>query len=373
MTRPSPAKLAIVVVVVALVGYVAFVVTRHVAGGGAGQAGRAPAAGRPPASSPVPHRTAPPRPFPPSAHVFLGLQTNQGGYDFAPVDAFSTATGYRPSVLQFTQGWATPGFDRRGFDRVAARGMLPVMSWEPWNYQESGPANSHGDQPTYRLANITAGRFDDYIRTYAQGIKGLDYPVAIRFAHEMNGFWYPWCEQSNGNRPGDYVKAWRHVHDIFTQAGATNVIWIWSPNVTYAGAAPLSELYPGDAYLDWIGLSGYYGTAGMKNYRSFDSIFNLTLTELGTFTHKPIVVTETGATDSAGRKAAWIQQMFQELPHHSEIIGVIWFEAVKELDWRVVSDPAAAAAYRQGAADPRYQVTWSPNTVPLTQLASGGG
>jgi beta-mannanase len=305
--------------------------------------------------------------------VFLGLNTSQGPYDFSDVDHFTDTTGYRPSVLQFAVGWAAHTFDRTAFDRVAARGMLPMMSWEPWNYQETGPANSHGDQPDYRLSRITSGAFDDYIRTVAQGIKGLDYPVAIRFAHEMNGFWYPWCEQSNGNRPGDYVNAWRHVHDIFSQAGVHNVIWVWSPNVSYAGSTPLRGLYPGDQYVDWVGLSGYYGTGGVKQYVSFDDIFNATLAELHQFTGKPIVVTETGATDAIGRKADWVRQAFQQLPGHPEIIGVVWFEAVKELDWRIAVSPAAAAAFREGAADPRYRVAWSPNAVARTAAPAAGG
>ncbi|HEY7173826.1 MAG TPA: hypothetical protein VH442_02825 [Micromonosporaceae bacterium] len=110
-----------------------------------------------------------------------------------------------------------------------------------------------------------------------------------------------------------------------------------------------------------IGLSGYYGTGGLENCRTFNSIFSKTLDQITAITSKPIVVTETGGTDSAGRKAEWIRQMFQELPAHPNIIGVIWFEAVKELDWRVAASPAAAA-YRQGAEDARYQVTWSANS-----------
>lgn len=369
MRRIAFGKLAIAAVALVLVGYVAFVVSRHAA--------RHPATAPPPAasappSSAAPHRSGPPVPFPPPGDVFLGVNTSQGPNDFIDVDRFTAATGYRPSVLQFAIGWAAGGFDATQFDRVAARNMLPLMSWEPWNYQESGPGASHGEQPEYRLARIVSGAFDDYIRGVAQGIRGLDYPVAIRFAHEMNGFWYPWCEQSNGNKPGDYVRAWRHVHDIFTQAGVHNVIWVWSPNVSYTGSTPLQELYPGDGYVDWIGLSGYYGTAGATGYVPFDGIFDATLAQLQQFTAKPIVVTETGATNAIGRKADWVRQAFQQLPGHPNIIGVIWFEAVKELDWRISSSPAAAAAFRQGAADPRYQVAWSPNSVARTAPPAGG-
>lgn len=322
-----------------------------------------PGAGRA-AVSPSPSPSATPVPFPPAGKVFLGVQTNLGPYDFAAVDAFADATDYHPSALQFSQGWAEDQFDAGRITSIADRGMLPIISWEPWDYKVRGRTASSGEQPAYRLSAIVGGKYDTYIRSWATGVAALQFPVAIRFAHEMNGFWYPWCEQSNDNRPGDYVKAWRHVHQIFDQAGADNVTWLWSPNVTYHGAAPLKRLYPGDTYVDWIGLSGYYGTANRTSYISFNQIFTTTLKELKTFTSKPIVVTETGATDASDQRARWITQMFSQLRGHPEILGVVWFESDKEIDWRIAGSASASAAFAKGAADQRYDTPWTTNAVP---------
>lgn len=299
--------------------------------------------------------------FPPQDKAFLGIATAEGPYDLGPVDSFTSATGYAPAVLMFFQGWAVNEFDRTVFDRVADRGMLPLLSWEPWDYRATGPGRSHGEQPAYRLSRIAGGDFDGYIASWAEGVKALAYQVPIRFAHEMNGFWYPWCEQANGNRPGDYVAAYRHVHDVFTRAGATNARWVWSPNVSYLGAEPLHRLYPGDDYVDWAGVSGYYGTPGHEGYVPFDRIFSATFDELRALTGgKPIVVTETGATDAAGLKASWVMDMFVSLPRHRDLAGVIWFEAVTGLDYRVATSETAAKAFRAGAADPRYHTAWTP-------------
>jgi hypothetical protein len=298
----------------------------------------------------------PPVPFPEAGQVFLGVQTNLGPWDFSAVDAFTGAVHHQPAALQYSVGWAHDQFDAGRLQAIADRHMLPIIAWEPWDYQQTPT------QPAYRLAAITGGRYDDYIRSWAIGLAAARLPVVMRFAHEMNGNWYPWCEQSNGNRRGDYVKAWRHVYDIFTDAAADNVYWMWSPNVTYPGAASLSELYPGDSYVDWVGLSGYYGTAGVTQYSSFDRIFDGTFTELSTFTNKPVVIAETAATNAAGQQARWITEMFRDLPSHPSIIGVIWFEAVKEIDWRIANQPAAAAAYAAGAAAARYDVAWTDNS-----------
>jgi hypothetical protein len=310
--------------------------------------------------------------FPAPGRTFLGIMAASGVHDFSHLLAFSRATGYKPRVYQFSEGWAKDEFNAGDLDKVARMGMMPIVAWEPWDAAVVPRSDRlRGAQPKYRLSTIIDGSYDSYILSWARGVKSLGYTIGLRFAHEMNGYWYPWSEQANGNRPGEYVQAWRHVHDLFASVGATNVVWIWSPNVGYANSTPLAELYPGDGYVDWVGFSGYYGTAGNEDYKSFDQIFASSITEVEAFTRKPIVITETGGSDAAGRKAEWISQLFASLPRFPEIIGLIWYEDVKEVDWRVADSPAASAAFAAGAADPRYDVSWSRASRPLLDRALG--
>ncbi|MGY0005399.1 glycoside hydrolase family 26 protein [Micromonospora sp. I033] len=319
--------------------------------------------------------------FPPAGKTFFGVMTDKGPYDFTAADRFAAAARRQPQVMLFGAGWASATFDRMLFDRIKDRGMLPMLGWEPWDYRVDEAARKQkkltirqvdrvrSTQPHYRLSRIVSGDFDGYLRSWAEGVKSLGYPVAIRFAHEMNGDWYPWCEKANGNRPGEYVQAWRHVHDLFERAGATNVIWVWSPNARWSKTtANLADLYPGDDYVDWVGATGYYGTGVWSAYWSFDAIFGPTIAEIRTFSRRPLVVTETGASGAGGRKAEWIRETFRTLPKHRDVIGLIWFEVDKELDWRIVSSPAASAAFAQSVAAPRYDFRWSPDLVPRTDL-----
>ncbi len=320
--------------------------------------------------SPPPGTT--PREFPKPGSDFFGAFTKAGPANFADLDRFVAAAGRSPQVMLFAQGWLGQRFDRRPFDAIVNRSMLPIMGWEPWDYQQEPKKEAlRAVQPRYQLSRITAGDFDPYLRDWASGIARLGYPIGIRFAHEMNGNWYPWAEQVNGNNNGDYVRAWRHVHDIFRAAGANNVIWIWSPNVTFPGADPISPLYPGDEYVDWVGLSGYYGTAGMQDYQSFADIYQQTFTELHTFTAKPIVITEVAATDTAGRKAEWIRDFLATLPRFPFVIGFIWYEGIKETDWRVTSSAEVSRAFAQGVAQPYFDASWSPYSVPLRSVGTG--
>ena len=97
---------------------------------------------------------------------------------------------------------------------------MVLLTWEPWAW------GSGTSQPAYSLDRITAGDFDSYLRQWGQALADWGHPVMLRFGHEMNGNWYPWSEQLNGNGPGDYVAAWRHIHDVVASTGTSNVTWL---------------------------------------------------------------------------------------------------------------------------------------------------
>ncbi len=288
--------------------------------------------------------------------------------DAAAIDNFSNLTGRTPAIVMEYQTWSEtyntfPGMGRC-MDNVRVRGGIGMVTWEPWDGNASNPA--------YRLTAIARGDYDAYIRQYAADAKAWGHPFLLRFAHEMNGNWYPWGvgpRNPDGNTSTDYVAAWRHVHDIFAQVGATNVRWVWSPN-TISTNSPLSpDTYPGDAYVDWIGMDGYnVGVSeGWNGWLSLVSIFAPTYNALTTLTNKPIMIAETGSTESGGDKAAWITQgllsdLSTGLPR---VRAVVWFDKDKETDWRVNSSPSALAAYRTVVASPLYQgQLLTSNTLP---------
>ena len=131
----------------------------------------------------------------------------------------------------------------------------------------------------------------------------------------MNGNWFPWSEGVNGNQPGEFVAAWRHVHDIFDRGRApTNVTWVWCPNVDPdSTCSDLASLYPGDDYVDWTGLDGYnWGTNPAKpdRWRSFDRALQPTYNEIADTIapSKPMMIGEIGSTEYGGSKASWIKE-----------------------------------------------------------------
>jgi hypothetical protein len=301
---------------------------------GSGPAGSASAS---PAPAPVPSRDVflkPPAPY-------FGLATPQAPWSLSELNSVSAQAGAHPTMIQFFVQW-TQEFRPDAVSMCYSQHALPLLSWEPWAGVKHGAS-----QPAFALARITSGAYDAYITRFARGIRDQRWPVVLRFAHEMNGNWYPWSETRSGNRPGEYVRAWRHVHDIFTRVGATNVIWVWSPNIVRAvPLVSLTNLYPGDSYVDWAGMVGY--DAGE---RTAGEVFDPTIARIRLFTRQPLLITETGA-EPGPAKAAWTSSLFPWLRKHREVVGFIWFELSRSeggtADWRFSADPRTQRAFHDG-------------------------
>jgi beta-mannanase len=265
--------------------------------------------------------------------------------------------GESPSIEMWYADFARP-VPLAALDAVTARGAMPVITWEPWLWGRGAT------QPEYALARIVAGDHDPYVRRWAEGLRDWGRPVTLRFAHEMNGNWYPWAQGVNGNRPGDYVRAWRHVHNIMVSMGASNVTWMWSPNVPYPGSVPLTDLYPGAGYVDTVALDGYnWGTSQpWSGWTTPGDLFGLGLSQLRTLApDKPIVIAETGTTMAGGSKPGWITSLVSYLVAQPNVTGFIWFQRLKETDWRFNSTPASTAAFAKALK----------RRSTLTQLAFG--
>ena len=284
-----------------------------------------------------------PTPVPPNTG--FGVSMPDVPADMSGLSSLTSALGRAPRQVMWYVAWSSnTDFPATQAAQVAATGAVPVITWEPWN-----PANGV-DQPAFALDRITAGDFSAYETSWAKQIKAYGKPVVLRFAHEMNGNWYPWSAQTNGNTAGDYVAAWRHVRSVFSRQSVTNVTWSWSPNVPYSGSTDLSSLYPGDAYVDQVALDGYnWGTTQpWSTWTSFWDLFSTGVTQLQTLTSKPLFIAEVASAEAGGSKAAWIADMFAALSAHPEIRGFTWFHHAKETDWRIDSSASTLDAFRTG-------------------------
>ena len=276
----------------------------------------------------------------------FGVATPGGPTASEELDAVAAVAGEAPTIV-LSYADFTRELDVTGLRSVAARGAVPLVTWEPW------AAGSGVTQPAYALDRIAAGDHDPYLRRWAEGLRSYGSPVLLRFAHEMNGSWYPWSEGVNGNGPGDYVAAWHHVRAVVTGAGASNVSWVWSPNVPYPGSLPLAGLYPGADAVDVVALDGYnFGTSQADSgWVEPQALFGPGLQELRRLAPGlPVVIAETASAELGGSKAAWIRAAVAYLAAQPDVTAFVWFHHLKETDWRLDSSAASAAAVREALA-----------------------
>jgi beta-mannanase len=178
----------------------------------------------------------------------------------------------------------------------------------------------------------------------------------------MNGNWYPWDGSHNGanqTATAKYVSAFRHIHDVFTGAGANNVLWVFSPNCDSVPGDSWNQwanYYPGDSYVDWMGVDGYnWGNVQTTStWRSFSAIFSTIYSGLAA-KGKPIIIPETASAEGGGDKAAWISGILPALKSSFPgIKALVWFDTNKETDWRMDSSTAAKTASVTMANDPYF-------------------
>ena len=254
-----------------------------------------------------------------------------------PSAEFEASTGFAPT-MQMTFEDFTDTFDISEARAITASGRLPVLTWEPFDHA-APTANP------YPLTRIAAGDFDAYLREQGSRFAALDAPMVVRFAHEMNGAWYPWGVTAPGNTAADYIAAYRHVHSVVTAAGATNVVWTWGPNNINADTSiELASVYPGDDVVDWVGLSAYYS----GHWDTYMEQFSATFAQLDAVApSKPILIAETSVERSPARpsQTAELIDVVRESPR---LIGLVWFNIDKRARWSIEEDPATAAA--MGAA-----------------------
>jgi mannan endo-1,4-beta-mannosidase len=261
---------------------------------------------------------------------YLGVFTRGVPASYAPIESVAKATGVEPNIALYYSSW-NEKFRSAFTNQAAHNGVIPFIQIEP-----SGVS----------LEAIAAGEYDTGLETFATDVASYGAKtgegIIIGFGHEMNGHWYPWGYRHTS--PAVFVAAWRHIVTVFRQQGADDVTWLWTVNIIdkRGGIPSPARWWPGDSYVTWVGIDGYY----YKPSWTFASLFGPTIKAVRALTIAPILIAETGAAPAAG-KPAKIADLFAGVRAYG-LLGFVWFDAYGVRDWRL-SSAAAVAAFRQGA------------------------
>jgi len=213
-------------------------------------------------------------------------------------------------------------------EKVKAVGAAPHIAWEP-------------NEGLHQV------RDDAYLREWAAAARQAGCPIFLRFASEMNGRWTAY----HGN-PSLYKQKWRLVHRVMAEV-APNVALVWAPfcmpqdNIT--------AYYPGDAYVDWVGVNIYSVHHHNNNPRhpsGHEDPRELLRFVYDTYSpRRPIMICEYAATHycracgqaTVGFALEKMQQLYRSLPTDFPRVKMInWF------NWDTITG---------GAADNNYALT----------------
>jgi hypothetical protein len=248
--------------------------------------------------------------------------------------------------------------------------VIPVIWWEPVDPQNW----EKGRYERYR--RILNKAHDNYIRNWARDARdsGRD-RIIVRFAHEMNGHWFPWGIGRFDNTRANFIKAWRHVWRIFRDEGALapqpgarnrtgNVEFLWSVTKQRCPKCnPFKSVYPGDKFVHWVGVTAFNWGA-QKSWKSMVQILQGPIRDLMAFTKKKIIVAEMASHFRIGNKARWIRNGYQRVYERWPRVKAIMYLDSRQPnienghpDWRLVrpKDPSAIEAYKDIAARPQFQ------------------
>lgn len=217
-------------------------------------------------------------------------------------------------------------------------------------------------------SDVASGRFDNALRTQADGLRRLGEPVFVTFDHEADR------PDKVGVRGGaaDFIAAWRHIVNIYRARGATNVIWVWVVTGWEDNFGRAAKVYPGDDYVDWISWEGYNaagcreGSVDTARYQSFaeaiEPFHSWLRTEgrhHGIDPSKPYMISEMGSVlfrDDPSLTARWYDELVSQAKRFPGVRAVkLWNSATsRACDYRVGVYDQVVDAYRRAGQNPYF-------------------
>ncbi len=253
--------------------------------------------------------------------------------------------GGKPKHAMFFRDLIRP-FPRKAIEFNDSLGLTTIVSLELTIWGK-------GDKTNY-LERINNGEFDSKFQAWAIAAADWEKSLVYRFGFEMNANWFSW-----GNKPEAFKTAWKRIYQIFKTNHADNVQWRFSPNILWEHRTYENNLlpyYPGDEYVDSVGLDGYnFGDHHDQwhKWESYEKVFDFSINEIARF-KKPIYLSEIGCADGE-RKQQWMKAFLEKVSADNRVHGFTYFNFDKrkenEPNWRIGSDAQSLDVFKNWAKE----------------------
>jgi hypothetical protein len=198
---------------------------------------------------------------------------------------------------------------------------------------------------------ITSGADDSVIRAEAAAIRATRAPILLE----------PRWEMDRPNLSGvihsaaDFVAAWHHIYQIFSEAGVHNAAWVWCPTATGFSTGRAPAYYPGDAQVDWLCTDAYPGPQELP-------LSTLIRPFLAWASHhdKPAMVGEFGISRAVppSQRAAWLQEAADTFRANPQLLAMVYWDSgldsAEIFNFSLGGDGPALASFRSVVRRPYF-------------------
>lgn len=218
-------------------------------------------------------------------------------------------------------------FDPAQFKTFASnamqRGRQLMVTVEPWTR-----ALNWKDGREALLSDVLKGSFDKEIRSICQAVGAAAGPVMVSWGHEMDEQEgrYPWANQE----PEAYKSAYKHFVDL-CRSHAPNARFGWTPK----GEETMGVYYPGDTYVDFIGLTLFDLQDWNRehwDWRSFEDKFGALHARVVDY-GKPIVLAEFGVKGDDEYRETWLSCAQERLGKFDRVEALVYFNDRETWQW----------------------------------------
>jgi hypothetical protein len=292
--------------------------------------------------------------YEPAQGCYLGAFIDQDPVAPRDIYAFETTVGKKHACYLLYCGWNS-AFPTKWAEYAKAQGAALQIGYEP----------------SYGLDSVADG---EYIRKWARDAHAARMPIFVRWASEMNLSEFIWSGDT-----AKYVEKWRLLYNIFKEE-APNIAMVWAPN--WAPTATITSYYPGDEYVDWVGVDMYMGlgvgTTDTRDPRDKISyVYNL----YSAAPHnKPIMFPEWAATHAYQNGTTAYNCIDYGIKNTNLIYDrlstefprmklITWFDydsrSINNSDFSITDNYSILTNYQKAVSDPYYLTTIPQDTTLL--------
>ncbi len=257
------------------------------------------------------------------------FQPNTAWLDYSAVQQYESELDYKfPILLNYTD------FTERTTHGDTVMWVSQMLN----NAYQRGKTVELTLQTTWQtngnmVYDVLQGKYDNFLNRYARAVANFGHPVLFRLGNEMNGDWCPYSAYNTSRDTLVFKEFYKYIFEIFKKNGVKNAIWVWNPNGQSFPNYKWNEeimYYPGDEYVDVVGLTAYNtGTYYHKygeRWQTFDELYRPIYDRYSAFLNQPFMITEFSCASMGGDKNAWIQNMFTAMKNYPRIRAAVWWD-----------------------------------------------